>query len=162
MNEPLKFRGFNYKQKKLVTGYYFVNRGRHFIANDELVSLAAQADDFAVDPVTVGMSTGRVDANGREIFEFDILAPAFRPLRPEPLGFCGCARRAPDWPVHQPRPAARTRADGRGRRHHHYARGLQQRTRKLRLSSRRPLKGVLSKAVLPGGAPLFFLRKRKT
>ena len=80
MNEPLKFRGFNYKQKKLVTGYYFVNRGRHFIANDELVSLAAQADDFAVDPVTVGMSTGRVDANGREIFEFDILAPASRPL----------------------------------------------------------------------------------
>lgn len=80
MNEPLKFRGFNYKQKKLVTGYYFVNRGRHFIANDELVSLAAQADDFAVDPVTVGMSTGRVDANGREIFEFDILAPALRPL----------------------------------------------------------------------------------
>ncbi len=80
MNEPLKFRGFNYKQKKLVTGYYFVNRGRHFIANDELVSLAAQADDFAVDPVTVGMSTGRVDANGREIFEFDILASRLRPL----------------------------------------------------------------------------------
>ena len=80
MNEPLKFRGFNYKHKKLVTGYYFVNRGRHFIANDELVSLAAQADDFAVDPVTVGMSTGRVDANGREIFELDILASRLRPL----------------------------------------------------------------------------------
>lgn len=67
------FRGWNKKNKKWLYGYYFVNRGEHFIAPDEFVNPLASYEDYVVDADSVGQYTGMKDAKGVKIFEGDII-----------------------------------------------------------------------------------------
>lgn len=50
----IKFRGYNLKNKKWIYGYYLVNRGKHYIVQDEVVNPFAEESDFEVDSESVG------------------------------------------------------------------------------------------------------------
>lgn len=69
----IKFRGWNAKNKKWIYGYYFANRGVHFISPDEFVNPLASVDDYEVKADTAGQYTGLKDCNGVEIYEGDII-----------------------------------------------------------------------------------------
>ena len=71
MNRTIKFRGFNLKNKQWICGYYLVNRGKHYIVMDEVVSPFVEESDFEVDPESVGQLVGF--RKGLEIFDGDII-----------------------------------------------------------------------------------------
>ena len=66
------FRGYNLKNKKWLYGYYLVNRGKHFIAEEGLQPPGMTWEDFEVDPESVGQFVGTY--KGVHIFEKDIVA----------------------------------------------------------------------------------------
>lgn len=69
MKRQIKFRGYNLKNNKWLYGYYLVNRGKHYIVQDEEVNPFSEPEDFEVDPESVGQYVG--DYNGEHIFEGD-------------------------------------------------------------------------------------------
>lgn len=71
MERTIKFRGYNLKNKKWLYGYYLVNRGKHYIVQDEVVDPFAEKSDFEVDPESVGQYVG--DYKGNAIFEGDMV-----------------------------------------------------------------------------------------
>ena len=73
MDRKIVFRGYNLKNKKWLYGYYLVNRGKHFIVQDEVVNpFEEESEDFEVDPESVGQYVGTY--KGVHIFEKDIVA----------------------------------------------------------------------------------------
>lgn len=67
----IKFRGYNLKNKKWLYGYYLMNRGKHFIAEEGLQPSGMTWEDFEVDPESVGQKVGEV--GGVELYEGDIV-----------------------------------------------------------------------------------------
>lgn len=67
----ISFRGYNLKNKQWLYGYYIVNRGKHYIVQDETVDPFVEKSDFEVDPESVGQLVGQY--NGQAIFEGDIV-----------------------------------------------------------------------------------------
>lgn len=71
MDRKIVFRGYNLKNKKWLYGYYLVNRGKHFIAEEGLQPPGMTWEDFEVDPESVGQFVGTY--KGVHIFEGDIV-----------------------------------------------------------------------------------------
>ena len=71
MKRRIQFRGYNLKNKKWLYGYYLVNRGKHYIVQDEVVDPFVEESDFEVDPKSVGQFTGVKDVKGVDIYEGD-------------------------------------------------------------------------------------------
>ena len=76
MERQIKFRGYNLKNKKWIYGYYFVNRGKHFIADDGLAAPGATWEDFEVDSKSVGQYVCTTFA-GVDIYEGDCVRRYF-------------------------------------------------------------------------------------
>ena len=76
MERQIKFRGYNLKNKKWIYGYYFVNRGKHFIADDGLAAPGATWEDFEVDSESVGQYVCTT-FTGVDIYEGDCVRRYF-------------------------------------------------------------------------------------
>ena len=91
------FRGYNLKNKKWLYGYYLVNRGKHFIAEEGLQPPGMTWEDFEVDPESVGQYVCSV--YGIDIYEGDLIEAGFDGFFSERIegvigyyehGFCIC------------------------------------------------------------------------
>lgn len=71
MKRKISFRGYNLKNKKWLNGYYLVNRGKHYIVQDEVVEPFSEPSDFEVDPESVGQYVGNYF--NKEVYEGDIV-----------------------------------------------------------------------------------------
>lgn len=69
----IKFRGKRLSDGEWIYGYYLVNRGEHFIVQDEVVDPFATSDDYLVDPDTIGQLTGATDNRGKPLWEGDVI-----------------------------------------------------------------------------------------
>lgn len=69
--KTIKFRGYNIKNQMWLYGYYLVNRGKHFVVEDEFCTPEKTWEDFEVDPESVGQFVGEYE--GEKIFEGDIV-----------------------------------------------------------------------------------------
>lgn len=93
----IKFRGYNLKNKKWLYGYYLVNRGKHFIAEEGLQPPGMTWEDFEVEPESVGQYVCSV--HGIDIYEGDLIEAKFDSFFSERIegvigyyehGFCIC------------------------------------------------------------------------
>ena len=71
MKRKIIFRGYNLKNKRWLYGYYLVNRGKHYIVQDEVVEPFSEPSDFEVDPESVGQYVATV--KGIELYEGDYI-----------------------------------------------------------------------------------------
>jgi uncharacterized phage protein (TIGR01671 family) len=71
MKRKIQFRGYNLKNKQWLYGYYLVNRGKHFVVEDEFCTPDKTWEDFEVDLESVGQFVGEYE--GEKIFEGDIV-----------------------------------------------------------------------------------------
>lgn len=71
MKRRIQFRGYNLKNKRWLYGYYLVNRGKHFIAEEGIQPPGMTWEDFEVDPESVGQYVG--DYFNKEVYEGDIV-----------------------------------------------------------------------------------------
>ena len=66
MKRTIKFRGYNKKNNKWIYGYYLVNRGQHFIVEDDIANPLNTWEDYLVEEDTIGQFTGLLDMGGVE------------------------------------------------------------------------------------------------
>ena len=71
MNRKISFRGYNLKNKKWLYGYYIVNRGKHYIVQDEVAEPFSEQSDFEVAPESVGQWVCQY--KDIDVYEGDIL-----------------------------------------------------------------------------------------
>lgn len=69
MGRKIQFRGYNLKNNKWLYGYYLVNRGKHYIVQDETVNPFSEPEDFEVDLESVGQYVATI--KGVDLYEGD-------------------------------------------------------------------------------------------
>ena len=82
----IKYRGFNPKNREWIFGFYFQNRGFHFVCPDEW-AVQKSWDDYQIDPSSLGQFTGMKDCQKREIYEGDTVKAA--PFKGSKMHFTG-------------------------------------------------------------------------